>query len=140
MRIFRSIIAIIIAIFLISNIDRESDNRLAASEEAVFISDHSACEAVIAAREAENESLRIELAEAQRSVDLILRIEIEVAPGFFGDWASICFRSAPIRINAAAAEGLIEGDDLGSSLISDSALLARIIDCRIIVERVSASA
>lgn len=140
MRIFRSIIAIAIAIFLISNIDRENDSRLAAPEEAVIISDHSACEAAIAAREAENEVLRIELAEACRSVDLILGIDIEIAPGIFGDWSIIHFRSGPIRINAAAAEGLSQGDDLSSNLISDSALLARIIDCRIIVESISASA
>lgn len=140
MRIFRRIIAIAIAIFFIFSIDRESDNRLAAPEEAVIISDHSACEAALAAREAENESLRIQLAEASRSVDLILRIDIEIAPGLFGDWSVIRFRSGPIRINAAAAQSLSEGDDLSSALISDSAILAHIIDCRIIVDSISASA
>lgn len=140
MRIFRSIIAIAIAIFFFSNIDRESDNRLAAPEEAAIISDHSACEAIIAAREGEIDSLRSELAEAQRSVDLILRIDIEIAPGLFGDWSVIRFRSGAIRINAAAAEALSRGDDLCSQLLSDSAILARIIDCRIIVESISASA
>lgn len=140
MRIIKSIIVIIIALCLISGIDRESENQLAAPEEAIIISDHSACEAAIAAREAENESLRLELAEANRSVDLILRIEFEIASGFFGDWAHICFNSGAIRINAAAAAGLSEGDDLGSALISDSAILKRIIDCRIIVENISASA
>ena len=140
MRIFRSIIAIAIAIFFISNIDRESDNRLAAPEEAAIISDHSACESVIAAREAEIDHLRIQLAEAQRSADLILRIEIEIAPGMFGDWASICFRSAPIRISAAAAEDFSQGEELGSSLISDSAILERIIDCRIIIDSIAVQA
>lgn len=140
MRIFRSILAIIIAISLISSIDRESGNRLEASEEAIIISDHSACEAAIAAREAENDSLRIQLAEANRSVDLILRIDIEIAPGLFGDWSTIHFHSGSIRINAVAAEALSEGDELGSQLLSNSAILAHIIDCRIIIESISASA
>ena len=141
MRIFRSIIAIAIALFLISNMDRESDNRLAASpEEAILISDHSSCEAIIAAREEENQFLRHQLEEARRSFDLILRIELNFVPGLFGSNASVSFRSAAIRVSAAAAEGLRAGDDLSSAMINSSAILEQFVDCRIIIESISESA
>ena len=140
MRIFRSILAIVVAVFLISSIDREDDNRLATSEEAVIISDHRVCEAIIAAREAENESLRIELAEASRSVDLVLRIDLRILSGVFGEWSVISFRSGAIRINAAAAAELSEGQDLSSVLLSDSVVISRIIDCRIIIDSIAISA
>lgn len=140
MRIIRRIIAIIIAIILISRISGESNDRLAAPEQAIFGSDHSECAAVIAACEEENQILRRRLEEACRSAELILNIEFAFIPDLLDDVVLLRFQSAPIRINAAAAEGLSAGDDLSADSGGSRSILEQIIDCRIVIADISIDA
>lgn len=127
MRILKGIFVIILAGCILSGLGDKTDNRLAAPEETVTITDHSACEARISAVNAENQSLRQELAEARQSYELILQVEIEFVPGLFGDWAVVRFQTTPIPVSAAAVQNIREGENLcaGSS--------SAVVDCRIIV-------
>lgn len=133
MKIIKSFLAVFLALFLISGLNQDKAQLAAKSENATHHCDHSACEDTIA-------NLQQDLQEATKSCQLCLRIEIEFIPGLFGDWARVSFHSAPIRINAAAAESLHTGDDLCQSMASDLPLAEKVIACRIIVESIDTEA
>lgn len=125
MKIIRSIAAAVLALALISNVNLAPDNRLVEASEipAAHNCDHSACEREIA-------HLKEELEEAANCSILLLRIELEIAPGLLGEWAQIEFLSDPIKISAEAAQNLSVGDNLCQEEEEGWNLLA----CRIIVE------
>ena len=127
MKIIRNLAAILLALALISNWSADSDHRLAeAAENAHHSCDHSACQAEIAILEAE-------LEEAQLSCSLVLRIELELAPGLLGNWAQLHFESIPLEIRAEAAQDLAIGQNLCRSAGSEENFFSHLLACRIIV-------
>lgn len=138
MRIIRNMVLAIIVVLAFTGIDRTAGNQPITPEDEIIVSDHSVCETIIDDQQQQIDALRNEVQELRRSADLVLRIEIEVIPGVFGDWSVIRFHSGAIRISQAVADTLTIGEEIDSIPISESAILGRIIGCRIIVESIDA--
>lgn len=141
--IIKSTIAIMLSVFLFTGlIGQSAVNQLAAQQENVQQNTAQLTQSAelkeametIDAQAAEIKMLTEQLDAATQGHTIVLRFEIQLISGLFGDTFSITFDSQEIQVSQAMFDSLTVGQDLSTEAQSGLNMIA---DFRIIVESIA---